>query len=80
MEITRVSTAKGLKTFINLTYQVYKNDPVWVPPLPSDLAGQFDHVKNPFLDHCVYALFILWKGGRPVGRIAAFYDKLANDY
>jgi GNAT superfamily N-acetyltransferase len=80
MEITQVSSAKDLKTFIDLTYQVYKNDPIWVPPMRSDLAGQFDHVKNPFLDHCVYALFILWKGDKPVGRIAAFYDTLANDF
>jgi ribosomal protein S18 acetylase RimI-like enzyme len=80
MEITPVASPKELKTFLDLSYSIYKNDPVWVPPLRSDLAGQFDHVKNPFLDHCAYALFVIWKGSKPVGRIAAFYDTLANDF
>jgi GNAT superfamily N-acetyltransferase len=80
MEITQVSSSRDLKTFINLPYQVYKNDPVWVPPLRSDQIGQFDKVKNPFLEHCEYALFLLRKGSKAVGRIAAFYDTLANDY
>ena len=80
MEISRVTTTKDRKTFIDLPYQLYKNDPIWVPPLQSDLHGQFDPVKNPFLEHCEYALFILWKGSKAVGRIAAFYDTLANDF
>ncbi len=80
MEITQVASPKELKTFLELAYSIYKNDPIWVPPLRSDLAGQFDHEKNPFLNHCTYALFIIWKGSEPVGRIAAFYDTLANDF
>jgi len=80
MEITRVITTKDKNIFIDLPYQLYKNDPIWVPPLRSDLHGQFDSVKNPFLEHCEYALFILWKGPKAVGRIAAFYDTLANDF
>lgn len=80
MEITRVSSDRDLKIFIDIPYKIYKNDPVWVPPLRSDVAGQFDHVKNPFLDHCQYALFILWQASKPIGRIAAFYDTLANEF
>lgn len=80
MKITRAITKKEINTFIDLPYQFYKKDQVWVPPLRSDLHGQFDPVKNPFLEHCEYALFILWEGGKAVGRIAAFYDTLANDF
>ena len=80
MEITQVASPRELKIFINLPYQIYKKDRTWVPPLRSDLAGQFDKVKNPFLEHCEYALFLLWKGDKAVGRIAAFYDTLANDF
>ena len=80
MEITRVITTKDKNIFIDLPYKIYKNDPIWTPPLRSDLHGQFDPVKNPFLEHCEYALFILWKGSKAVGRIAAFYDTLANDF
>lgn len=80
MEIIKVESPSQLKTFIDLPYLIYRNDPVWVPPLHSDVAGQFNVRKNPFLDHCSYSLFLLLDGGKTFGRVAAFYDTLANDF
>lgn len=77
MEITRVQTAADLKTFLDLPYQHYRRDPAWVPPLRSEQQAQFMPARNPFLDHCEYALFLLRQAGQPVGRIAAFIDRLA---
>ena len=80
MKITTVSTKKGLDSFISLPYKIYKNDPYWIAPLRSEVRGQFDHKKNPLLDHCEYALFLLCDGNQVIGRIAAFIDKLAIEY
>jgi hypothetical protein len=80
MEITPVKSPADLNTFIDLPYQIYRSDPVWIPPLRSDVRGQFDRVRNPFLEHCEYQLFLLREHGRPIGRIAAFIDTLANDF
>ncbi len=80
MNIHKVENAGDLKTFIQFPYHYYKNDPVWVAPLRSELAGQFNLEKNPFLAHCTYALFLLMDNGLPVGRIAAFVDHLAVDF
>ncbi len=80
MKITRVESPADKQIFIDLPYRLYKIDPVWVPPLRSDLHGQFNPKTNPFLDHCEYALFLLWQDAQPVGRIAAFFDTLANDF
>jgi GNAT superfamily N-acetyltransferase len=77
MNITLVKTHKHLEAFINLPYQIYKSDPVWVPPLRDEQRGQFDPVRNPLLDHCEYNLFLLHERGRTIGRVAAFVDKLA---
>ena len=77
MNITKVATKKDLKTFINLPYKLYKNDPVWVPPLRDEQRGQFDHIRNPLLDHCEYSLFLLWEGNQAIGRVAGFIDTLA---
>src|SRR5512137_119351 len=77
MNITQVQTKTDLQTFINLPYQLYKNDPVWVPPLKDEQRGQFDPIRNPLLEHCEYALFLLRGEGKVIGRIAAFIDKLA---
>ncbi len=77
MNIKKVETKRDLDLFINLPYRLYKHDPVWVPPLRDEQRGQFDCVRNPLLEHCEYALFLLWQDGTAVGRIAAFIDRLA---
>lgn len=80
MNIRAINSDGDLKKFINLPYSIYKNDPMWVPPLRMELKGQFNRVKNPMLDHTVYQLFLLEEGKKVIGRIAAFYDTLANDF
>ena len=77
MKITRVLTKSDLVKFIKLPYQHYKNDPVWVPPLLDEQKSQFDAKRNPTLDHCNYALFLLEEEGNAIGRIAAFIDMIA---
>jgi ribosomal protein S18 acetylase RimI-like enzyme len=80
MHIRPVQTMKDLAAFINLPYQLYKHDPVWVPPLRDEQRGQFDPRRNPLLDHCQWQLFLLEDNGKLIGRIAAFIDLLAVDF
>ncbi|NPV86602.1 MAG: hypothetical protein HPY45_11420 [Anaerolineae bacterium] len=77
MNICAVETAADLRQFIEFPYQFYRNDTIWVPPLRSELRGQFDPLCNPFLQHCEYALFLLKNGEKVIGRVAAFIDTLA---
>jgi GNAT superfamily N-acetyltransferase len=80
MQIHPVSTKQDLTSFLTLPYQMYKNDPVWVPPLRDEQRGQFDPKRNPLLDHCEWQLFLLEDAGKYIGRIAAFLDILAIDF
>ena len=81
MHIRPVKTRRDQQAFLELTFRHYRGDPNFVPPLRSELRGQFDPVKNPFLQHCQTQLFLLEDGkGKPIGRVAAFIDKLANDH
>ena len=80
MEIVSVQTPEELKAFIELPYQLYKDDPVWVAPLRSEQAAQFVPSKNPMLDHCTFTLFLAKEGDRTIGRISAFVDHLALDH
>ena len=80
MQIRSVRNKKDLAEFIELPYRLYRQDPVWVPPLRSDQWNQFDSKRNPMLNHCEYVLFLLQDGPRIVGRISAFVDRLAVDW
>jgi len=68
---------RDLASFLGLPFRLYRDDPLWVPPLRATLKAEFDPGKNPFLRHCDYALFLLERNGRVEGRIAAMIDRLA---
>jgi GNAT superfamily N-acetyltransferase len=80
MNIHTVQTKHDLNAFIDLPYRLYKDDPIWVPPLRDEQHGQFDPKRNPLLDHCEYQLFLLEENGKVIGRVAAFTDTLALDF
>jgi len=80
MNIRPVQTKADLRRFINLPYRFYRDDPMWVAPLRDEQHSQFDPKRNPLLDHCEYALFLLEDDHAVVGRIAAFVDRLAVDF
>lgn len=77
MHVVPVKTKSDLKRFIHFLYFLYKDDKVWVPPLLDEQYSQFDPKRNPTLDHCEYALFLLIDKGEVAGRVAAFIDRLA---
>ena len=80
MHIQAVNSKKLRNEFVNFPYAFYKNDPMWIPPLKSEMHAQFNPKSNPLLDHCEYQLFLLWENRKIIGRIAAFIDSLAVDY
>ena len=80
MNILPVQTKRDFNVFIDLPYRLYKDDPVFVPPLRDEQQEQFDVKRNPLLEHCTYQLFLLEDKGKTIGRIAAFMDTLALDF
>ncbi len=74
MEIKTVKTKEDLKVFIEFPWKIYKGDINWVPPLISDVKFIFgDH--NPFWEHAEKELFLAYKYGNVVGRIAGVIDR-----
>lgn len=80
MEIFPVKSQGDRRQFIQFPYRLYRDDPLWVPPLRSEQWAQFNPAKNPMLDHCTVQLFLLKDGREVIGRIAAFIDHAAVDY
>ena len=78
MSIREVRDAKSDKQFHELPFEIYKNDPNWVPHLKQDLQKVFDEKKNKFFRHGQLIRWILEKDGKVIGRIAAFIDEKKN--
>lgn len=77
MQVRPAQTPQDVKAFIELPYKLYRNDPMWVPPLRSEQAGIFNPRRNPLLEHCDWQLFLLEHEHQIVGRVAAYIDRLA---
>ena len=68
VQLREVNTKKDLKKFINFSYQLYKNNPYWVPPLKSgEMTSLTD--ANPAYDHCSSKRWVAIQNGKIVGRI-----------
>ncbi|MBZ5589855.1 MAG: N-acetyltransferase [Acidobacteriia bacterium] len=80
MKLRRVTSKAELTRFIELPYRLYRDDPVWIPPLRTEQRKQVDRRRNPMLDHCSVELFLAEDRSKTVGRIAAFVDHLAVRY
>jgi hypothetical protein len=77
--IRTVETKKDLKTFVKVPFGIYKGNDCWVPQLIREEMEVFDPAKNPVYDSAESRLFIAYKDGKPVGRIAAILSHAANE-
>jgi len=75
LKVIKIEDRKGLDTFIRLPWSLYKDDPMWVPPL---LLERRMHLspRNPYFGHAECCLWLAFRGTKPVGRISAQIDQL----
>lgn len=78
--VTRVDGRSGLKSFTDVPWSIYENDPNWIPPLRSHVRALLDDRKHPFWNCAERALFIAYRGTKPVGRVAGIIDRNFNEY
>ncbi len=78
-EIIWIKTKQELMEFISFAWQVYKEDPNWVPPLISMMKEMFDPQKTPFWEHAEFQNFVAKRDGKVVGRITALVSGNHNE-
>ncbi|MBN1810982.1 MAG: GNAT family N-acetyltransferase [Anaerolineae bacterium] len=80
IEIRPVRTARERRTFLTFPWHIYKNDPLWVPPLLPERARLIDPKRGAFFKRGGEAeFFIAWRDGKPVGTICAAEDRATNE-
>lgn len=68
------------RLFVDLPRALLGTMPAFVPPLTSEEVKRLDPGRNPFFQHADSALWILFQGRRPAGRISATVDRLALEW
>jgi len=79
--------ASRIRTFAEFPWYLYKNHPLWTPPLRGDLLGNrflgltgLLTPEHPYHRYAEVTHFLAWKYGKPVGRISASINKRFNDH
>jgi GNAT superfamily N-acetyltransferase len=73
--IKPAETKREMMEFIKFPFSLYRDDPLWIPPLISQEKSQFDPAKNPAYRYCDAAFFIARRDNKPVGRIAVIINR-----
>ena len=80
IRIIPITTKKGLKTFIQFHYDLYRDHKFAIPFLRFDEMNTLDPKKNPAFEFCEAQYFLAVDSeARIVGRIAAIINHRANE-
>ena len=78
LQIKTVKTKKQKRDFVDLPFEIYKNNPYWVPPLKSDELKNIEPDYHPALRFCSAAFWVAYRDGKPVGRLGAIINHKYN--
>lgn len=78
--IQEARTQKEMKDYVMFSFELYKNNPYWVPPLISEELATFDKTKNPGFENAEAYFYLAYRNNKIVGRIAAIinWDEVNN--
>jgi GNAT superfamily N-acetyltransferase len=66
--------------FLRLPFDLYRDSPLWVPPILVDARIQLNPAKHPYYEHSEAEFYLARRGGQEVGRIALLENKPYNRY
>lgn len=72
--IKEALTKKEMKEFVLFSFELYQNNPYWIPPLIAEELETFDKSKNPALQTAEAHFYLAYKDNKIVGKIAAIIN------
>ena len=74
IDIKKVSSQRDYQIFVEFPFTLYRDNPFWVPPLVKDEIETLDPQLNPVYQNATASLFLAYKNGEVVGRVAAIIN------
>jgi GNAT superfamily N-acetyltransferase len=78
IEIQEVTSAAQRKKFATFPWQIYRHDPLWVPPLLADRIKLIDPARGVFFKRGIAEFFMAMKNGKLAGTICCARDDKTN--
>lgn len=80
LQIVQVINERQKDEFIKLPWKIYKNDPLWVPPLISEMKKTINGENNTLHTSGPHTLILAVKDGENVGRLCIGINDKLNKY
>lgn len=80
IQLLPVRDAREKRIFLTFPWRIYKNDPLWVPPLLPDRAKATDPARGIFFKDGEAEFFIAWKDGQPAGTLCLAEEKTRTQH
>lgn len=74
VHVEPIQALSDLRKFVDFAWQIYKDDPLWVPPIFEARVARLDPARNPMLQHGELQAFVARRGRDIVGTIAGAID------
>jgi GNAT superfamily N-acetyltransferase len=78
--VRKVESQQDLKTFFAFPWHHYRDNPHWIPELPTMRWNSLDKTKHAAWEYMTGEYFIAWQGDQAVGTIAAFVNHRHNEF
>ncbi|NMB62661.1 MAG: GNAT family N-acetyltransferase [Chloroflexi bacterium] len=72
--VQEVKTIPMLKKFVDFPYQLYKDNPYWVPSMRANVLNTLRWDKNPAFAYCQAKYWLAYNDGKLAGRIAGILN------
>lgn len=82
MQVRKLDTARrrDVRQFVGFPFELYRNYPLWVPPLIADMELALNRSRHPFYRHSSADFFVAESEGCTLGRIAVMENRLYNQH
>ena len=80
IQVRTIDGAREQRLFLTFPWHIYRDDPLWVPPIVTERAKVLDPERGPFFKRGEAEFFIAWRKGKPVGTICAGEDRHTNGF
>jgi len=74
IEVGKVTTKHEKDIFLIFPWRIYRDDPLWVPPILSERRKAADPSRGMFFKDGYADFFIAWQNGAPVGTICCSHE------
>jgi len=78
--VTPITNAEEMDTFVRFAWEIYSQDPYWVPPIIDDLKARLDKQKNSFWSTNDHQCWVAYEDHKVAGRICALIEKTETGF